>query len=119
MQRIVESLVRPHAARSHALVSECERLPIVARLVDDLGKELSRLVGLFVEADARKHHQRSGPLRARGQWDDQVTQLCLRAPRVAGLEVEVGSVHSASHGSFTHLCRGQLSGALEQECRRP
>ena len=63
LERFVESLEHPDAARGDAFVRDGERLAIVAGLVDDLGEELRGLVGRLVEANAREHHQCARPLR--------------------------------------------------------
>ena len=98
LQRLLESLEDPDAAGGHAFVSDAERLAIVARLVEDLEKERLGLVGPFVQPDAREKHERPGAKPPRREGSEDVSKLRLRPSRVAGLEVEVGGVHRATHG---------------------
>ena len=100
-------------------MSARENLSVSLRLLHDLKEELGGFAGSFVGSDLGENHQRSRSLEAGSQRVDHLTNLCLCAPRVAGLEVQIRRVHRPPPFILGPIVGRQLSGAIEQERCRP
>ena len=118
LDRPVEALEDPDAARRHALMGGRKRLAVVAGLVDDLREQLARLGRCLVQANARKDDERSRAQRAGLQRGDQLVEPRLRSPRVSGLEVEIRGRDPPTDGLVSLVRRRELARSVEEQCRR-
>ena len=115
LERLVEPLEPPHAARRHPFVSDGTEMTIALGLVQDLEEERACLAGPFVQPNARENHERSRAEKPWQEWRNEVSELCLGPPRVAGFEVQVRGLHRPTH-RIVPTGRGcQLLRAVEKE----
>ena len=115
LERLVEPLEPPHAARRHPFVSDGTEMTIALGLVQDLEEERACLAGPFVQPNARENHERSRAEKPWREWGNEVSELCLGPPRVAGFEVQVRRLHRPTH-RIVPTGRGcQLLRAVEEE----
>jgi hypothetical protein len=70
-------------------MSDRTEMTIALSLLNDLEEERACVAGTFVQPNPREDHERSRAEKPGWEWGNEVSELCLGPPRVAGFEVQV------------------------------